>query len=168
MPIPPGSARRLQQSRRWPRRRCPLLAATRTATRWREGQHYWPFVEAVKAARLPDGASIYALRHTADHDGVVGWVCRCGWWRRRSTPAFKMVERTYSKFIRRPRRCASAAGAVRRRRAGRRQHRPARATVTPWAGAGRCRCGSPNWMPMDPAFQARCDSEPATTNWRLT
>ena len=33
--------------------------------RWFKGAHYTRFAEAAKAAKLPDGATIYALRHTA-------------------------------------------------------------------------------------------------------
>ena len=56
------------------------------------------FIEAAKAARLPDGATIYALRHTAITRALLAGVPV-----RLVASSFDtsvaMIEKTYSKFI---------------------------------------------------------------------
>ena len=64
MPIPPGLAKRLQAAASGREADAPLLPRP-SGDRWFKGAHYTRFAEAAKAAGLPDGASIYALRHTA-------------------------------------------------------------------------------------------------------
>jgi integrase len=43
----------------------PLLLMNSDGERWSSADHRLPFAAAAKAARLPDGATIYCLRHTA-------------------------------------------------------------------------------------------------------
>ena len=64
VPIPPGLAKRLQRAVAGRDAGEPLLLRE-DGTRWRGVQHSRPFATAAHAAGLPDGATIYALRHTA-------------------------------------------------------------------------------------------------------
>ena len=63
----------------------PLLLM-KDGERWSSAAHRLPFAEAAKAARLPDGATIYCLRHTAITRALLAGV-PVGWSRRASTPA---------------------------------------------------------------------------------
>jgi hypothetical protein len=66
--------------------------------RWLSRAHRRLFIEAAKAARLPDGASMYCLRHTAITRALLANVPV-----RLVASTFdtsiEMIEKTYSKFI---------------------------------------------------------------------
>ncbi|WP_029079317.1 tyrosine-type recombinase/integrase [Bradyrhizobium sp. th.b2] len=97
VPIAPSLARKLK-----------ALAAGRDASeplllldgrRWKNsGEHRRPFAAAAKAANLPDGATIYCLRHTAITRALLAGIPV-----RLVASSFDtsvaMIEKTYSKFI---------------------------------------------------------------------
>ena len=64
MPISPGLAMRLQQLTAGRAANQPLLTRP-NGQRWNAVAHRHLFLAAAKAARLPEGASIYCLRHTS-------------------------------------------------------------------------------------------------------
>jgi integrase len=96
MPITPGLAQRLRAVAAGRDAAEPLLLLD--GERWSSAEHRLPFAEAAKAARLPDGASIYCLRHTAITRALLAGVPV-----RLVASSFdtsvSMVEKTYSKFI---------------------------------------------------------------------
>jgi hypothetical protein len=96
MPITPGLAQRLKAVAAGRDAAEPLLLLD--GERWSSAEHRLPFAEAAKAARLPDGASIYCLRHTAITRALLAGVPV-----RLVASSFdtsvSMVEKTYSKFI---------------------------------------------------------------------
>jgi integrase len=75
----------------------PLLV-TPNGERWSADEHYRPFAKAAKAASLPDGATIYCLRHTAITRALLAGIPV-----RLVASSFDtsvaMVEKSYSKFI---------------------------------------------------------------------
>jgi integrase len=96
VPITPGLAKRLKQAAAG--RNQPALLLNPGGERWLSRQHRRPFIEAAKAARLPDGATMYALRHTAITRALLAGVPV-----RLVASSFDtsvaMIEKTYSKFI---------------------------------------------------------------------
>ena len=65
MPIPAGLAKRLKAVAAGRPANAPLLVRNADGERWTAADHYKRFIAAAKAAGLPDGASVYALWHTA-------------------------------------------------------------------------------------------------------
>jgi integrase len=98
IPISPGLAQRLKViiAGRAPDQ--PLLMMTPDGRRWNAGAHHKLFAAAAKAASLPAGASIYALRHTAITKALLAGVAV-----RLVASSFDtsiaMIERSYSKYI---------------------------------------------------------------------
>ena len=76
----------------------PLLLMNPDGARWNANAHRPPFIEAAQAARLPNGATMYCLRHTAITRALLAGVPV-----RLAASSFDtsvlMIERTYSKFI---------------------------------------------------------------------
>ena len=98
MPIAPSLAKRLKAAAAGRDADEPLLLTIRTASAGARAAHREPFIEAAQAARLPDGATIYCLRHTAITRALLAGVPV-----RLVASSFDtsvaMIERTYSKFI---------------------------------------------------------------------
>jgi hypothetical protein len=96
MPIPASLATRLQQAAGRRSADQPLLLVD--GKRWNSRTHRRLFIEAAKAAGLPDGASMYCLRHTAITRALLAGVPV-----RLVASSFdtsiKMIEKTYSKYI---------------------------------------------------------------------
>jgi integrase len=97
VPIAPSLAMRLKQAAAGRDAGEPLLPM-KDGERWTCGRHRIPFHKAAKAAHLPDGATMYALRHTAITRALLAGVPV-----RLVAASFDtsipMIERTYSKFI---------------------------------------------------------------------
>ena len=97
VPISAGLAVRLQQAAAGRDAAAPLLVNPE-GERWSARQHRRPFAEAAQAAALPDGASMYALRHTAITRALLAGVPV-----RLVASSFDtsvaMLEKTYSKNI---------------------------------------------------------------------
>jgi hypothetical protein len=97
MPITTGLAQRLKQGAASRDASEPLLLNS-DGERWLSRAHRRLFIEAAKAARLPDGASMYCLRHTAITRALLANVPV-----RLVASTFdtsiEMIEKTYSKFI---------------------------------------------------------------------
>jgi len=97
MPITPGLAQRLKQAAKGRDASEPLLLNS-DGERWRSRGHRRQFIEAAKVARLPDGATMYCLRHTAITRALLAGVPV-----RLVASSFDtsvaMIEKTYSKFI---------------------------------------------------------------------
>jgi integrase len=76
----------------------PLLPMNSDGKRWNSEAHRWLFPEAARAALLPEGATIYCLRHTAITRALLASVPV-----RLVASSFdtsvQMVEKSYSKFI---------------------------------------------------------------------
>jgi integrase len=97
MPITPSLAKRLKQAAAGRSADQPLLLNS-DGERWSARAHRRLFIEAAKAARLPHGATMYALRHTA-----ITRLLLAG------TPvrlvassldtSIEVIERSYSKYI---------------------------------------------------------------------
>jgi integrase len=98
IPIAPSLAKRLNQIAAGRDADEPLLLLNSDGERWSSAAHRLPFAEAAKAARLPDGATIYCLRHTAITRALLAGVPV-----RLVASSFDtsvaMIEKTYSKFI---------------------------------------------------------------------
>jgi Phage integrase family len=96
MPITTGLAQRLKAAAGRDVGEPLLLNAE--GERWSARGHRRLFIEAAKAARLPDGASMYCLRHTAITRALLANVPV-----RLVASTFdtsiEMIEKTYSKFI---------------------------------------------------------------------
>jgi len=97
MPITASLAKRLKAAAAG---RCadqPLLQM-QDGRRWSAVMHYRRFAEAAEAAGLPDGATMYCLRHTAITRALLAGIAI-----RLVASSFdtsiKMIEDTYSKFI---------------------------------------------------------------------
>jgi integrase len=97
MPISTGLAQRLKQAAAGHDADQPLLLNP-DGERWHARQHRRMFIEAAQAARLPDGATMYCLRHTAITRALLAGVPV-----RLVASSFDtsvaMIEKTYSKFI---------------------------------------------------------------------
>ncbi|MBR1286072.1 tyrosine-type recombinase/integrase [Bradyrhizobium sp. AUGA SZCCT0177] len=97
MPITASLARRLKALAAGRGASEPLLLMN-SQERWKTNKHRWPFAAAAKAARLPEGATIYALRHTAITRALLAGAPV-----RLVASSFDtsvaMIERTYSRFI---------------------------------------------------------------------
>jgi integrase len=97
VPIGPSLARRLKAAAGKRGAGEPLLRQ-RSGLRWNARAHRRPFIKAVAVAGLPDGATIYALRHTAITKTLLAGVPV-----RLVASSFdtsvNMLERTYSKNI---------------------------------------------------------------------
>jgi integrase len=97
MPITTGLAQRLKAAAAGRDAAEPLLLNS-DGERWRSRAHRRLFIEAAKAARLPDGATMYCLRHTAITRALLAGVPV-----RLVASSFDtsvaMIEKTYSKFI---------------------------------------------------------------------
>ena len=97
VPIPPSLAKKLHAAAAGRAAGEPLLLRA-DGTRWRGVQHYRAFGQAAKAAGLPDGATIYALRHTAITRALLAGVpvrLAASWF----DTSVAMIEKTYSKYI---------------------------------------------------------------------
>lgn len=97
-PISPGLAMRLKQAAAGRDADQPLLKKP-DGQRWgTANSHHRRFIEAAHAARLPDGATMYCLRHTAITRALLAGVPV-----RLVASSFDtsvaMIERTYSKYI---------------------------------------------------------------------
>ena len=97
VPIAPSLAKRLKQAATGRDSSEPLLLLE--GRRWKNsGEHRRPFIEAAKAASLPDGATIYCLRHSAITKTLLAGVPV-----RLVASSFDtsvaMIEKTYSKHI---------------------------------------------------------------------
>ena len=96
MPIPAGLAQRLKVAAKGREATAPLLLLD--GGRWSATAHRYPFIEAAKAAGLPDDASMYCLRHTAITKALLAGVPI-----RLVASSFDtsviQIEKTYSKFI---------------------------------------------------------------------
>ena len=96
MPITAGLAKRLKQAAAGRDASQPLLLIP-NGERWSAAAPP-PFIEAAKAACLPDGATIYCLRHTAITRALLAGVPV-----RLVASSFDtsvaMIEKTYRKFI---------------------------------------------------------------------
>jgi integrase len=97
MPITPSLAKRLKQAAAGRSADQPLLLLN--GRRWKNAsRHRQPFAEAAKAAGLPQGATMYCLRHTAVTRALLAGVPV-----RLVASSFDtsivMLEKTYSKFI---------------------------------------------------------------------
>ena len=98
MPITAALAKRLKAAAAGRDADQPLLLLNPTAERWSATRHRRLFAEAAKAAGLPDGATIYCLRHTAITRALLAGVpVRLVASLVRHIVA--MIEKTYSKFI---------------------------------------------------------------------
>jgi Phage integrase family len=97
MPITASLAQRLKATAAGRDAAEPLLLNS-DGKRWTSRGHRRLFIEAAKAARLPDGASMYCLRHTAITRALLANVPV-----RLVASTFDtsvaMIEKTYSKFI---------------------------------------------------------------------
>ena len=97
VPISTGLAKKLKQAVAGRNAAEPLLLNP-DGERWRARAHRRPFIEAARAARLPIGATMYALRHTAITRALPAGVPV-----RLVASSFDtsvaMIEKTYSKFI---------------------------------------------------------------------
>jgi site-specific recombinase XerD len=97
MPITPSLAKRLKAAAAGRDAAEPLLLNS-DGERWTSRGHRRLFIEAAQAARLPDGASMYCLRHTAITRALLANVPV-----RLVASSFDtsvaMIEKTYSKFI---------------------------------------------------------------------
>jgi integrase len=97
MPITIGLAQRLKAAAARRDAAEPLLLNS-AGGRWSARAHRRLFIEAAKAARLPDGATMYCLRHTAITRALLAGVPV-----RLVASSFDtsvaMIEKTYSKFI---------------------------------------------------------------------
>jgi integrase len=97
LPITPGLAQRLKQAAAGRDAAEPLLLNA-DGERWLSRAHRHLFIEAAKAARLPIGATMYCLRHTAITRALLAGVAI-----RLVASSFDtsvaMIEKTYSKFI---------------------------------------------------------------------
>jgi integrase len=98
MPITPGLAKRLKIAAAGRDAHEPLLLLNASGLRWSAAAHRELFAEAAKAARLPDGATAYCLRHTAITRALLAGVPV-----RLVASSFdtsiQMIEKTYSKHI---------------------------------------------------------------------
>jgi integrase len=98
IPITPGLAKRLKAATAGRAADQPLLPMTSDDKRWSASAHYRQFREAARAAELPDGTTIYSLRHTAITRALLAGVPV-----RLVASSFDtsvaMIEKTYSKFI---------------------------------------------------------------------
>ena len=98
MAITPGLAKKLNTAAARRAEGEPLLLLKPDGTRWNAAAHRLPFAEAAKAAGLPDGATIYCLRHTAITRALLAGVPV-----RLVASSFdtsiRMIEDTYSKYI---------------------------------------------------------------------
>ena len=98
IPIAPSLAKRLKVVAAGRDADEPLLLLNSDGERWSSAAHRLPFAEAAKAARLPDGATIYCLRHTAITRALLAGVPV-----RLVASSFDtsvaMIEKTYSKYI---------------------------------------------------------------------
>jgi integrase len=98
IPIAPSLAKRLKQAAAGRDADEPLLLLNSDGERWSSATHRLPFAEAARAARLPDGATMYCLRHTAITRALLAGVPV-----RLVASSFDtsvaMIEKTYSKFI---------------------------------------------------------------------
>ena len=96
IPITASLAKRLKQAVAGRDAGEPLLLLN--GGRWRAAASRRPFAEAAQAARLPDGATAYCLRHTAITRALLAGVPV-----RLVASSFDtsvaMIEKTYSKFI---------------------------------------------------------------------
>ena len=96
LPIPASLAKRLKQAAAGRDASEPLLL--KDGGRWRSRLRYNLFIEAAQAANLPDGASIYCLRHSAITRALLAGVPV-----RLVASSFDtsiaMIEKSYSKFI---------------------------------------------------------------------
>lgn len=97
MPVTPNLAQRLKAAATGRDAAEPLLLNA-NGERWRSRAHRRLFIEAAKVAALPDGASMYCLRHTAITKALLAGVPV-----RLVASSFdtsiQMIEKTYSKFI---------------------------------------------------------------------
>ena len=98
VPISTGLAQRLKKLVAGRAADQPLLLMNQDGERWNSGFHYRLFVEAAKAAELPAGASIYALRHTRITRALLANIPV-----RLVASSFDtsigQIEKTYSKYI---------------------------------------------------------------------
>jgi hypothetical protein len=98
MPIPAGLAAKLKRSADGRAADQPLLPMNADGKRWSSADHSLPFADAAKAARLPQGATAYCLRHTAITRALLAGVPV-----RLVASSFDtsvaMIEKTYSKYI---------------------------------------------------------------------
>ena len=98
LPIAPGLAKRLREAARGRDDSEPLLLMKPNGDRWNAWAHRRPFAEAAQAAGLPNGATMYCLRHTAITRALLA-----GNPIRLVASSFDtsvaMIEKTYSKFI---------------------------------------------------------------------
>jgi len=98
MPIPASLAKRLKAVAAGRDASEPLLVMNSSGDRWHSVAHRRPFIKAAKAANLPDGATIYCLRHTAITRALLAGVPV-----RLVASSFDtsvaMIEKTYSKHI---------------------------------------------------------------------
>jgi len=100
VPIPAGLARRLKALAVGRANHEPLLVDDK-GTAWTENGHQRPFAAAAAAAKLPQGATCYALRHTF----ITGCLLKGIPVRLVAASvdsSTTMIEATYSKYIARP------------------------------------------------------------------
>ncbi|WP_166299774.1 tyrosine-type recombinase/integrase [Bradyrhizobium sp. 2S1] len=98
IPIAPSLAKRLKALAAGRDANEPLLLMNSNGDRWSSADHRLLFAAAAQAARLPDGATIYCLRHTAITRALLAGVPV-----RLVASSFDtsvaMIEKTYSKHI---------------------------------------------------------------------
>ncbi|UGY21841.1 tyrosine-type recombinase/integrase [Bradyrhizobium septentrionale] len=98
IPIAPSLAKRLKALAAGRDASEPLLPMNSEGERWSSAEHRRPFAAAAKAAKLPDGATAYCLRHTAITRALLAGVPV-----RLVASSFDtsvaMIEKTYSKHI---------------------------------------------------------------------
>jgi integrase len=97
VPIAPSLAMRLKQVAAGRGASEPLLPM-KNGKRWTCGRHRIPFHKAAEAADLPDGATMYCLRHTAITRALLAGV-PVRLVAASADTSVAMIERTYSKFI---------------------------------------------------------------------
>lgn len=97
VPISPGLADRLEAAAAGRAPDAPLLMLADGA-RWTVGAHRKPFLAAATAAGLPDGATIYCLRHTWITRALLAGVA-IRLVASSADTSVAMIERTYSKYI---------------------------------------------------------------------
>ena len=97
LPIAPSLAMRLKLAAAGRGAGEPLLR-TKDGRRWNCGRHRIPFHKAAEAAHLPDGATMYALRHSMITRALLAGV-PVRLVAASADTSIAMIERTYSKFI---------------------------------------------------------------------
>ena len=98
IPITPSLATKLKKAAAGRDADEPLLRLNSDGERWSSAAHRLPFAEAAKAARLPAGATIYCLRHTAITRALLAGV-PVRLVASNFDTSIAMIERSYSKFI---------------------------------------------------------------------